>query len=1491
VAVGSITGTLTVPVLDNTYVEPVETVVAQLSNPNNGDVSIGIGTATATIADDDTASVSVASVGVMENGGSALFTVTLLGDVQDPFDVYYTTSDVTAQAGFDYVTATGTLSFHSVSGTTATFTVSINDDAVTEATEYYNVILTGISTPLVGIGQGTATGTIWDEDFSSIAIGTATPVVEGTAVEFPVTLTGAVQGGLTIAWSTSDGTAVAPGDYVAASGTVTFVGNDGETQTITITSNDDNIMESTENLTVTLGEITGFGGGLILIYAGDESAEGTLLDNDYSEVTVQATADGYEPSTNGQFTVVLSKPVDIPTTVTYTVGGNATMGADYGTLSGTVTFAALTTTETITIEVIDDLLSELCGETVSITLISTDNLVALGVPATATLTIYDNELPELLSDAASTFLGCDPEVTPPVFTVVYDEGGTFSPTTVTTDGAILTPERIWTQTWTATYTDECSRTVTPVTVTFTWVEAPVLELQAGSDDTQELCGPGTIEPIVYWLNGGATGATVYGLTPGLSYSFTPATPEKEKGEWLTIFGAASTTVNYTIVTSGSLPPCEELTVTGTITVHEVPDDPQITGPEKVCANQSVETYTASGTGVEYIWSITGGTGTSTTSSITITWGDAGTGTVSVTYVDANGCPPANPAVMEVTIHALPVATITGPVEVCETTEATYTTETGMTEYDWNVTGGAIVSGVGTSSITVLWGSTTPGTVSVTYTDTYGCMPSEPAFLEVIINQAATLSMTAESGSADQTICAGEPIEEIIYAIGGSAVSATVSFDPASPGMGYHVEAGKVIISGTATQTLTYTILTNGTASPCAEATVSGTITVNPLPVVSLTGMEIVCAGMEVEYTTEAGMAEYDWNVTGGTIVSGAGTASVTVHWGDGSTGTVTVNYEDPATGCTATEPTEMTVLIYEPSTITLTSAPGTDNQEICLGDTIQRITYRVDGGATGLEVLGLTPGLKFEVDKDIVAPDLLVTISGSTAVTVHYTVVTDGSLAPCVELTVSGTITVNLKPELVACARDTVIATSLDGTGDCSSTLALANGVDFAFTGSPAPVITYSFIGETTTGTGTWDGSISLPRGINEVTLVATNSCGVASCTFTAEVVDDEDPVISCVGNQTVYTDPGKATYTQLGTTWDAGAWDNCSTVTPTATYVLSGATTGSGSTLSGTAFGIGITTVEWTVKDSSDSTSTCSYTVKVIDNELPTLTCIGNVTLNNDPKVCTYTVKGTEFDLLAASDNSGIVYKSYKLGNGNWVTASTLKGVVFENGITVVTWKVADPSGNEATCSFEVRVIDNEKPVFDACGETFCVTLKPEIIRNRFGVFILAKGYLYDDVVRQHARDNCTASSQLKISYLWKDKLYTTPLMFTDEDGGDHLVKVFVEDMAGNSDSCCIIVTVPLPFKKGEIGNAGVTEDVWADLGMTVYPNPTKGKVYVDIRNLNDPKVTARVFNAAGAMVFNREFTTGGKIEIDLTGNVSGMYLLRLTADKREFTHKIILD
>ena len=56
----------------------------------------------------------------------------------------------------------------------------------------------------------------------------------GGAMTFTVTLSAAVQGGLTVQYATSDGTAAAGGDYTATSGTLSFAGTAGETQTFTV---------------------------------------------------------------------------------------------------------------------------------------------------------------------------------------------------------------------------------------------------------------------------------------------------------------------------------------------------------------------------------------------------------------------------------------------------------------------------------------------------------------------------------------------------------------------------------------------------------------------------------------------------------------------------------------------------------------------------------------------------------------------------------------------------------------------------------------------------------------------------------------------------------------------------------------------------------------------------------------------------------------------------------------------------------------------------------------------------------------------------------------------------------------------------------------------------------------------------------------------------------------------------------------------------------
>ena len=73
---------------------------------------------------------------------------------------------------------------------------------------------------------------------------------------FTVSLTGAVQGGFSVPFSTANGTATQPGDYASNSGTLNFTGSTAETRTITVGVVADLVPESGENFFVNLGSAT-----------------------------------------------------------------------------------------------------------------------------------------------------------------------------------------------------------------------------------------------------------------------------------------------------------------------------------------------------------------------------------------------------------------------------------------------------------------------------------------------------------------------------------------------------------------------------------------------------------------------------------------------------------------------------------------------------------------------------------------------------------------------------------------------------------------------------------------------------------------------------------------------------------------------------------------------------------------------------------------------------------------------------------------------------------------------------------------------------------------------------------------------------------------------------------------------------------------------------------------------------------------------------------
>ena len=92
------------------------------------------------------------------------------------------------------------------------------------------------------------------------------------ALAFMVTLDRAVSATVTVAYATSDGTALAGTDYTAASGTLTFAAGETE-QTVSVAVLDDTHDEESETLTLTLSTPSG-------AYLADATATGTINNSD-----------------------------------------------------------------------------------------------------------------------------------------------------------------------------------------------------------------------------------------------------------------------------------------------------------------------------------------------------------------------------------------------------------------------------------------------------------------------------------------------------------------------------------------------------------------------------------------------------------------------------------------------------------------------------------------------------------------------------------------------------------------------------------------------------------------------------------------------------------------------------------------------------------------------------------------------------------------------------------------------------------------------------------------------------------------------------------------------------------------------------------------------------------------------------------------------------------------------------------------------------------
>jgi hypothetical protein len=416
---GTLTSTISVPVIGDTTDEPNENFTVTLSGAINASLDPPAGDATGlgTITDDDgPPTVSIADADLQEgNAGTKPmnFTVKLSAPSEKTVTLTADVTGVTATEPADFDgTPPPTVTFNPGDPLEKSITVDVKGDNLQEGDETFTVTLRPSAD--AAAGDTTAVGTIFDDDVSVISIDNVTKN-EGTGLptsfSFTVTRTGATPAPgspISIAFATGDGTAAAPADYTATNGALAFANGDPATKQITVPVTADLLAEGTETFVVNLSQAP----ASPVFHIVDKQGTGTILNDDGppAEVTIEDASvfEGTGGSKSMLFKVNVSSGFLQPVTFTFTTkDGTAVAGSDYSLTAGTIVVPS-SGQATISVSVETDALDEI-DETFTVELSNVQNAVVKN--GTGTGTILDDDSPPAVSIANLTLVEGSGETT------------------------------------------------------------------------------------------------------------------------------------------------------------------------------------------------------------------------------------------------------------------------------------------------------------------------------------------------------------------------------------------------------------------------------------------------------------------------------------------------------------------------------------------------------------------------------------------------------------------------------------------------------------------------------------------------------------------------------------------------------------------------------------------------------------------------------------------------------------------------------------------------------------------------------------------------------------------------------------------------------------------------------------------------------------------------------------------------------------------------